>query len=111
MNASANTVDLTAHIAAVIDREIPSVVETIATAPGGKEVLTRIATTLSTREREVLWAYLSETDTHELGCRLGIEKQTAHNYLAAIEQKLGFDSRTVLLSRVFSALLNKITNS
>jgi DNA-binding CsgD family transcriptional regulator len=67
----------------------------------------RIFLVLSGRDREILWGYLAQTDATKLGDKLGIEEQSVHNYLALIEQKLGFDSRAELLRRVFSALLGK----
>ncbi|MGI8978278.1 MAG: LuxR C-terminal-related transcriptional regulator [Pirellulaceae bacterium] len=73
--------------------------------------MARIFEKLSERERELLWGYLAQTDACELGYELEIQKQTAHNYLAIIAHKLGFDSRPELLRRVFSALLRRLKKS
>ncbi|MFN0020703.1 MAG: hypothetical protein ACKVP0_20790 [Pirellulaceae bacterium] len=86
-------------------------IERIAASSGGTDVLTRIYRLLSVRQREILWGYLLQTDTHELAFAMGVEVQTAHNELAIILQKLAIDSRTELLRQVFSALLERLKKS
>lgn len=93
------------------DQELEQAIEKIAARPGGDELLARIAANLSRRERDLLWGYLAETDAQELGSGLGIEKQSVHNSLAIIAHKLGFDSRTEFLRRVFTAFFGKFKKS
>jgi hypothetical protein len=94
-----------------LDSEIEKVIEQITASPGGDELLERIFAVLSTRDREILWGYLLQTDATELGYGLGIEKQSAQNDLAIIKEKLGIDTRPELFRRVFSALLAKLKKS
>lgn len=97
--------------ASTIDQELETLIEKIAVTAGGDELLARIFAELSAREREILWGYMAQTDSQELGFGLDIEMQTANNYLALIEHKLGFESRPELLRRVFSAIIGKLRKS
>jgi DNA-binding CsgD family transcriptional regulator len=93
------------------ESEIEKVIEEIVAASGGDDLLESIFSVLSLREREILWGLLRRTDAHELGYALGIEKQTVHNELAIIKEKLGIDSRPELVRRLFSALLARAKKS
>lgn len=97
--------------ATTFDQELENVIQEIAAVPDGDDLLARIFAVLSTREREILWGYMAQTNSQELGFGLEIEMQTANNYLALIEHKLGFDSRPELLRRVFSAIIRKLKKS
>jgi DNA-binding CsgD family transcriptional regulator len=59
---------------------------------------------LTAREREVLCLYVDRCNAKEVACCLGTRTQTAKNQLAAIEHKLGIDSREELLVFLFSLL-------
>ncbi len=99
------------HASSSQDSEISGVIERLAALSGGEELLARIFTVLSQREREILWGYHFQTDAHELGYELGIETQSAQNQLLTIKEKLGFVSRPELLRRVFAALLGRLKKS
>jgi DNA-binding CsgD family transcriptional regulator len=93
------------------ETEIAAVIARIAGIPGGDELLERIFTVLSERERDILWGSAFQTDATELGYELGIEKQSVQNHLVLIKEKLGFDSRPELFRRIFAALLGKLKKS
>ena len=99
------------HATSSQESEIDEVIEKLVAIPDGDELLARIFTVLSEREREILWGYHFQTDAHELGYELGIESQSAQNQLLTIKEKLGFVSRPELLRRVFAALLGRLKKS
>jgi DNA-binding CsgD family transcriptional regulator len=59
---------------------------------------------LTEREREVLVLYLELHNSKEVARRLGTQVQTVKNQLAAIEHKLGVDSREDMLAFAFQIL-------
>ena len=68
------------------------------------DLLARIDSELTPRQKEVLWAYLAEQDDFELGYILQIQPQTVRNHLAKIERILDIYSRPALLNRILLAL-------
>ena len=93
------------------ESEIEKVIEDIVAVSSGDDLLERIFQVLSAREREILWSHLLQTGAQKLAYGLGIEKQTVHNDLKLIREKLGIDARPELLRRVFSALLARLKKS
>ncbi len=93
------------------ESEIAQVIEKILAAPGGDEFLALIFANLSPGDRDLLWAYLAQTNTQDLATSQTIELQSAHNHLATIMDKLGIKSRGELLRRLFSALMAKLKKS
>src|SRR4051794_35148461 len=94
-----------------LQKEIEQAIEKIVAKSSENDLLERIGAILTKRERQLLWAYLAETDIHEVAYEVGMNYQTAHNHLAIIEEKLGIGSRTELLKEVFSAILKNIEKS
>jgi DNA-binding CsgD family transcriptional regulator len=62
----------------------------------------RLALCLSGRELEILRGVMEDRSERGIGVQLGVSPNTVHTHLVRLYQKLGVNSRTGLVVRVFA---------